>query len=66
MATTNPKHDAAQELATAAATEVRQRPAAPEEVVEEHPRGAMLATLLYLLAIVGAWAYMYANLLSRG
>lgn len=43
------------------------RPQQAEVVTaEEHPKGAMLATVLYLAVVVGAWAYLYFMLLARG
>ena len=45
------------------AAAARQQPA---EEAEVRPRGAMVVTLLYLLAVVAAWGYMYFSLLRAG
>lgn len=59
---------AGQETAVATAAGDR-RSAAPAVLLEEaaaRPRGAMLATLLYLAVAVAAWVYMYVALLRAG
>lgn len=49
--------------ATADATAAQQ---GPTEQAELRPRGAMAATLLYLLVVAAAWGYMYFSLLRAG
>lgn len=41
-------------------------PTGPAQQEALHPRGAMAATLLYLLVVVAAWGYLYLSLLRAG
>lgn len=38
----------------------------PEDGVDDHPRGTMLLTLLFLMLIVAMWGYIYMLMLGRG
>ena len=32
----------------------------------EHPKGALVITLLYFAMVMGGWCYMYFTLIGRG
>lgn len=57
---------AADDLAGPQGQRAPSAPEGPAEQVALRPRGAMAATLLYLLAVVAAWGYLYLSLLRAG
>ena len=44
---------------------VSEQPAAEGEVDDRHPRGTLLITSLFLVALIVVWAAMYFMMLSR-
>ena len=40
--------------------------AVPSDPGEEHPKGALALTLIYMLTIIILWSWVYLTLLERG